>query len=163
MTLDTGQLKARHGLGRRRLRVRLMATTDAWSRSRGRKRRAQALQRRQRHALGLGSHGGSAYGCVIIRPHAPRGKGDAGGAMLRSDPSWRQCADASGHQCISKKRRAAVLTFRGGCFGCCSWIRRSYLAFIIGVISSQPSAADAPSRCAAKDEQGHIGWGDIST
>lgn len=103
MTLDTGQLKARHGLGRRRLRVRLMATTDAWSRSRGRKRRAQALQRRQRHALGLGSHGGSAYGCVIIRPHAPRGKGDAGGAMLRSDPSWRQCADASGHQCISKK------------------------------------------------------------
>ena len=114
-------------------------------------------------------HGGSAYGCVIISPHAPRGKGDAGGAMLegrcwRSDAGglrlqqWHQShhgISAPMHQgaSICKQRRAAVLTFRGGCSGCCSWIRWSYLVFIIGVISSQPSPADAPSRRAAENEQ----------
>ena len=100
-------------------------------------------------------------------------RSDAGRLRLQQWHQSHHGISAPTHQgaSICKQRRAAVLTFRGGCSGCCSWIRRSYLAFIIGVISSQPSAADAPSRRAAEDEQGqendeglgHIGWGDIST
>lgn len=83
-------------------------------------------------------------------------RSDAGRLRLQQWHQSHHGISAPTHQgaSICKQRRAAVLTFRGGCSGCCSWIRRSYLAFIIGVISSQPSAADAPSRRAAEDEQG---------
>jgi len=78
------------------------------SRSQGRKRRAQALQRRQRHALGLGGHGGSAYGCVIIRPQGRAmlegrcWRGDAGGAIHHG-------VSAPMHQGISASPKNYVL------------------------------------------------------